>query len=118
MAFKVAGSMAFNDALENARPVLLEPIASMAIHAPGDCMGDVMGDLNSRRGKVEGMEQVGTNEVVKAKVPMAEVLRYAPDLTSMTSGRGSFEMGFSHYEPMPEHLVAKVVEEGTRVKAG
>ncbi len=111
MAFKIAGSMAFKDALEQAKPCLLEPYVTLAVSVPDECMGDVMGDLNSRRAKVEGMEQQGGNEVIKAKAPMAEVLRYAPDLTSMTSGRGSFEMGFSHYEPMPEHLVTKAIQE-------
>jgi elongation factor G len=75
-----------------------------------------MGDLNSRRAKVEGMEQSGHEEIIRAKVPLSEVLRYAPDLTSMTSGRGSFEMGFSHYEPLPEHLTAKVVEAARRAR--
>lgn len=111
MAFKIAGSMAFKDALEQAKPCLLEPYVNLAVSVPDECMGDVMGDLNSRRAKVEGMEQQGGNEVIKAKAPMAEVLRYAPDLTSMTSGRGSFEMGFSHYEPLPEHLVARAIQE-------
>ncbi len=118
MAFKVAGSMAFREALEQGHAVLLEPIVSMGITSPDDCMGDVMGDLNARRGKVEGMERVGLNEVIKAKVPMSEVLRYAPDLTSLTSGRGAFEMGFSHYEPVPDHLVAKLVESSGKAKEG
>jgi len=111
MAFKVAGSMAFKSAVEEAKPCLLEPYVNLEVTVPDECMGDVMGDLNSRRAKVEGMEQAGHNQVIRAKLPMSEVLRYAPDLTSMTSGRGSFEMGFSHYEQLPEHLVAKVVEE-------
>ncbi|MFP6626875.1 MAG: elongation factor G [Deltaproteobacteria bacterium] len=111
MAFKVAGSMAFRSAMEDAKPSLLEPYVSLEVAVPDECMGDVMGDLNSRRAKVEGMEQQGHNQAIRAKVPMAEVLRYAPDLTSMTSGRGSFEILFSHYEPLPDHLVAKVVGE-------
>jgi elongation factor G len=111
MAFKIAGSMAFKAAMEEAKPVLLEPIVTLEVSVPDDCMGDVMGDLNSRRGKVEGMTQIGQNQVIKAKVPMSEVLRYAPDLTSMTSGRGSFEIAFSHYEQMPEHLVQKIAAE-------
>jgi elongation factor G len=117
MAFKVAGSMAFKDALEQAKPCLLEPYVSLSVSVPDECMGDVMGDLNSRRAKVEGMEQQGHAEVIKAKAPMSEVLRYAPDLTSMTSGRGSFEMGFSHYEQMPEHLVARVVQDAQAAKS-
>ncbi len=111
MAFKVAGSMAIKEGLQQARPVLLEPFASIIVTAPDACMGDVLGDLNSRRAKVEGMEQRGHCEVIRAKVPMAEVLRYASDLTSMTSGRGSFDIAFSHYEPVPEQLTAKIVSE-------
>jgi elongation factor G len=75
-----------------------------------------MGDLNSRRAKVEGMEQQGHAEVIKAKAPLSEILRYAPDLTSMTSGRGAFEMGFSHYEQLPEHLVQRVVQDAQAAK--
>ncbi len=114
MAFKVAGSMAFKDGFAQARPTLLEPFVLIEVSVPDECMGDVMGDLNSRRAKVEGMEQRGHAQVIRAKVPMAEVLRYAPDLTSMTSGRGSFEIAFSHYEPVPEHLVAKIVSESNK----
>ena len=110
MAFKVAGSMAIKAAMEEAKPTLLEPYVSLEVSVPDECMGDVMGDLNSRRAKVEGMAQLGENQVIRAKAPMAEVLRYAPDLTSMTSGRGSFEMSFSHYAELPDHMVAKVVE--------
>ncbi len=114
MAFKIAGSMAFKAALEQAKPCLLEPYVTLEVTVPDECMGDVMGDLNARRAKVEGMEQVGHNQRIRAKVPMAEVLRYAPDLTSLTSGRGTFEMSFSHYEQLPDHLVPKVVEEARR----
>ena len=111
MAFKIAGSMAVNEGLPQARPVLLEPFGSLEVTVPNACMGDVLGDLNSRRAKVEGMEQRGHSEVIRAKVPMAEVLRYASDLTSMTSGRGSFDLSFSHYEPVPEQLTARLVAE-------
>ncbi len=111
MAFKVAGSMAIKEGLPQAKPVLLEPFASLVVTAPDACMGDVLGDLNSRRAKVEGMEQRGHSEVIRAKVPMSEVLRYASDLTSMTSGRGSFDISFSHYEAVPEQLTAKLVAE-------
>ncbi len=114
MAFKVAGSMAIKEGLTQARPVLLEPFASLVVTAPDACMGDVLGDLNSRRAKVEGMEQRGHSEVIRAKVPMAEVLRYASDLTSMTSGRGSFDISFSHYEPVPEQLTARIVAESKK----
>jgi elongation factor G len=111
MAFKVAGSMAIKEGLPQAKPILLEPFASLVVTAPDACMGDVLGDLNSRRAKVEGMEQRGHSEVIRAKVPMAEVLRYASDLTSMTSGRGSFDISFSHYEAVPEQLTARLVAE-------
>jgi len=117
MAFKVAGSMAFKDGFAQAKPTLLEPFVLIEVSVPDECMGDVMGDLNSRRAKVEGMEQRGHAQVIRAKVPMAEVLRYAPDLTSMTSGRGSFEIAFSHYEPVPEHLVAKIVADSKKAAA-
>lgn len=118
MAFKIAGSMAFKEGFAQAKPSLLEPFVSLEVTVPDECMGDVMGDLNSRRAKVEGMEQRGHSQVIKAKAPMAEVLRYAPDLTSMTSGRGSFEVAFSHYEPVPEHLTAKIVAESKKEQAG
>jgi elongation factor G len=117
MAFRIAGSMAFKAGLEEARPCLLEPYVTLEVTVPDDCMGDVMGDLNSRRAKVEGMSQSGHNQVITAKVPMSEVLRYAPDLTSMTSGRGSFEIAFSHYEQMPDHLVTKVAAEAKQQHA-
>ena len=111
MAFKIAGSMGFKNALEKAKPILLEPIMLMEITIPEDCVGDVIGDLNSRRGKVLGVETKGHNEIIKAQVPMAEVLKYAPDLRSMTSGRGEFTMEFNHYEELPAHLAEKVIKE-------
>ncbi|HEY2774434.1 MAG TPA: elongation factor G [Candidatus Binatia bacterium] len=116
MAFKVAGSMAVKEGLVQAKPVLLEPFGSLVVTAPDACMGDVLGDLNSRRAKVEGMEQRGHSEVIRAKVPMAEVLRYASDLTAMTSGRGSFDISFSHYEAVPEQLTARIVAEAAKRK--
>jgi elongation factor G len=111
MAFKIAASMGFKNAVEKAKPVLLEPIMNMAVSVPDDCMGDVIGDLNSRRGKVLGMDTKGHTQVIKSKVPMAEVLKYAPDLRSITSGRGEFHMEFSHYEELPAHLAEKVIKE-------
>ncbi len=109
MAFKIAGSMAFKRAMEAASPVLLEPVMEMEITVPDDCIGDVIGDMNSRRGKVLGVEPQGGNQVVKVQVPMSEVLKYAPELRSMTSDRGLFTMEFSHYEEVPSHMTAKVV---------
>ena len=111
MAFKVAGSMAFKKAMEVCKPVLLEPIMAIEITVPDDCMGDVIGDLNSRRGKVVGVEPQANSQVIKAEVPMAEVLRYAPELRSMTSDRGMFSMEFSKYEEVPTHQTAKILED-------
>ena len=110
MAFKIAGSLAFKKAVAEAKPVLLEPVMNIAIRIPEDCVGDVMGDLNSRRGRVMGMDSEPKNEVINAQVPMAEILRYAPDLTSMTGGRGAFSVGFSHYEEVPAQLAEKIIE--------
>jgi len=117
MAFKIAGSIGFKTALANAKPVLLEPIMALEIAVPDDSMGDVIGDLNSRRGKVLGVDpKVGT-QVIRALVPMAEVLRYSPDLRSMTSGRGAFTMEFDHYDELPAHLAEKVIKEAEERKA-
>jgi elongation factor G len=111
MAFKIAGSVGFKNAVEKAKPVILEPIMTMEITVPDDCMGDVIGDLNSRRGKVLGMDTKGHNQIIKSRVPMSEVLKYAADLRSITSGRGEFHMEFSHYEELPPHLAEKVIKE-------
>ena len=111
MAFKIAGSMGFKNAVEKAKPVILEPIMTMEVTVPDECMGDVIGDLNSRRGKVLGMDTSGHTQVIKSRVPMSEVLKYAPDLRSLTSGRGEFHMEFSHYEELPTHLAEKVIKE-------
>jgi len=117
MAFKVAGSLAFKKACEEAQPVLLEPIMSVTVTTPDEFMGDIMGDLNSRRGKVLGMDNAGRNQVIKANVPMAEFLTYAPDLRSMTGGRGMYTMEFSHYDEVPAQIAEKIVEEVKRSKA-
>jgi elongation factor G len=111
MAFKIAGALAFKKAALEAKPVLLEPIMKVAITAPDDFMGDIMGDLNSRRGRVLGMDSAGKYQVIKAEVPMSEFLTYAPDLRSMTGGRGIFTMEFSHYDEVPIQLAEKIVEE-------
>ncbi len=108
MAFKVAGSMAFKKAMESCKPTLLEPVMNMEITVPDDCMGDVIGDLNSRRGKVNGVEPQANAQTIRAEVPMAEVLRYAPELRSMTSDRGMFSMEFEKYEEVPSHQTAKI----------
>src|SRR5258706_3815298 len=111
IAFKIAGSMGFKAAVEKARPVILKPIMHMEITVPDDSMGYVIGHLNTRRGKCEGMETLGHTQALKARVPMSEVLKYSQDLNSMTSGRGGFTMEFSHYEELPIHLVDRVVKE-------
>jgi elongation factor G len=116
MAFKIAGSLAFKEGFMRAGPCLLEPIMNMIIVVPDDNMGDVMGDVTSRRGKVSGMDSRGRYQVIKATVPMSEVLQYAPDLRSMTSGRGSFTMELSHYEELPSHLTEKVVADAAKAK--
>jgi len=110
LAFKIAGSLAFKKAAQEAKPVLLEPIMNISIRVPEDCVGDVMGDLNSRRGRVMGMDSEAKNEVINAQVPMAEIQKYAADLTSFTGGRGSFTIGFSHYEEVPAQLAEKIIE--------
>jgi elongation factor G len=111
MAFKIAGSFAIKKAVENARPVLLEPIVRVEITVPDEFLGGVMGDLNSKRGKVQGVEQAGGNQKVVAMVPMAEMLTYANQLNSITSGRGVYTMSSSHYEEVPAHIAQKIIEE-------
>jgi len=108
MAFKIAGAMAFREAMEAADPVLLEPIVRLLVSCPEDVVGDVIGDLNSRRGHPLGMEPKGAMTEVRAEVPMAEVLDYAPDLRSISGGRADFEVEFDHYEEVPAHLAQKV----------
>jgi elongation factor G len=116
MAFKIAGSLAFKKASNEANPVLLEPIMEISIITPEEFMGDIMGDLNSRRGRVLGMDSKGKNQVIKAQVPMVEVLTYAPDLNSMTGGRGMFTMQFSRYDEVPAQISQKIVEEINKAK--
>lgn len=109
IAFKIAALMAFKKGVQETNPVLLEPIMNMEVVVPDEYMGDVIGDLNSRRGRVLAVEPRSKGQLIKVQVPLAEVLKYAPDLTSMTSGRGSFSMEMSHYEEVPAHLAEKVV---------
>jgi len=109
-AFKIASSKGFKKGVLQANPVLLEPLMNLEVIVPEDCMGDVMGDLNSRRGRISGMDARGGSQVIKAQVPMAEVLKYASDLTSLTSGRGLFSMEFSHYEEVPANIGEKIIE--------
>jgi len=111
MAFKIAGSLAFKKAAEQAQPILLEPIMKITITTPDEYMGDIMGDLNGKRGRVLGMESKGKHQVITANVPMSEFLTYAPDLNSMTGGRGLFTLEFSHYDEVPAQIAQKIVEE-------
>jgi elongation factor G len=114
MAFKIAGSLAFKKAMEQAHPVLLEPIMNVEILAPQEYAGDLMGDLTSRRGKLQGMDIKRDMQVIKSQVPMAEMVSYAPILTSMTGGRGSYHMEFSHYDEVPAHIAQKIIEEANK----
>jgi elongation factor G len=109
MAFKIAGSMAFKDCVAEARPTLLEPVMEVVVTAPEDCSGDLMGDLSSRRGRVQGMDARGKQQAIRAQVPMAEMLEYAPTLKSITSDRGSYTMSFSHYDEVPGQIQEKLV---------
>ncbi len=112
MAFKIAGSMALRKAVQDAKPVLLEPIMKVEVITPDDTLGSVIGDLNSKRGRVQGVEpQAGGNQKINAQVPMSEMLIYANQLTSLTSGRGMYSMEFSHYEELPSHLAQKIIAE-------
>jgi elongation factor G len=111
MAFKVAASMGFKKAVETAKPVLLEPIMSVEVVAPDDTLGAVIGDLNSRRGKVQGVVPQANGQTIKALVPMSEMLTYAPMLNSLTSGRGMYTMEFYGYEDVPSHLSQKIIQE-------
>jgi elongation factor G len=108
MAFKMAGRLAFRAAMEQAKPALLEPIMKVEIEAPDDFAGAVIGDLNSRRGRVQGMDSAGTGTVVHAQVPLAEMLTYGTTLTSMTQGRGSFRMEMDHYDFVPPAISEKI----------
>jgi elongation factor G len=109
MAFKIAGSMAFKNAAPKASPVLLEPVMKIEVTVPEEYMGDVIGDLNGRRGKVEGMEPRAGAQVIRGYVPLAEMFGYATDLRSKTQGRGNYVMQFSHYEPVPKNLADEII---------
>lgn len=116
MAFKIAGSLAFKDAMASAAPLIIEPVMSVEITTPEEFMGDVMSDLSQRRGKPQGMDTRGGTQIVKAQVPMAEMLNYSPALTSMTQGRANFHMEFSHYEDVPKMVQDKIIAEAQREK--
>ncbi|MDD5758011.1 MAG: elongation factor G [Desulfobulbaceae bacterium] len=114
MAFKISGGMAFKKGFMEASPVLLEPVLNMTIQVPAECVGDVIGDLNSRRGKVMGMDSGAKLEVIVAQAPMAEILEYATALTAITGGRGQFATEFSHYHEVPAHLASAITAENSR----
>ncbi|MCP4405989.1 MAG: elongation factor G [bacterium] len=114
MAFKIAGSFAFKEAVPKCRPTLLEPIMKMEVVVPEECMGDIMGDINGRRGRVLGMDSQGGLQIIRAVVPMAEILKYAPALKSMTGGRGSYTMEFDSYEEVPGQAQAKIIEDAKK----
>jgi elongation factor G len=116
MAFKIAGSMAFKDAMERAQPTLMEPIMTVTVTVPEEYVGDVIGDLNSRRGRPLGMEPKGTVTEIKAEVPMAEMLDYAPDLRAITGGQGEYSMDLARYEEVPGHVAQQVVQQAEQEK--
>jgi elongation factor G len=111
MAFKISGSLAFRKGARESKPVLLEPIMNLTVKVPKEYVGDVIGDLNGRRGKVMGMDSEARNEVITAQAPMSEIQQYAPNLTSITGGRGSFKVEVSHYEEVPAQIAEKIISQ-------
>jgi elongation factor G len=109
-AFKIAGSMAFKEAMRRAKPKLLEPVMAVEVVTPEDYLGDVMGNLNSRRGRVEGMQPIGNGQLIKASVPLSEMFGYATDLRSMTQGRAEFTMQFDRYEEVPQSVAGELID--------
>jgi elongation factor G len=118
LSFKLAGSLAFKDAMTRAKPTILEPIMNVEVYAPSDFAGDLMGDLNGRRGRIGGMDTRGATTIIKAQVPMAEMLTYEQHLTSATGGRGSYHMEFSHYDEVPQQQQAKIIAASKAERAG
>lgn len=115
MAFKIAGSIGFKKGVLECKPILLEPLMTMEVIVPSEFVGDVIGDLNSKRGKILGVDANDDNQNIRAHVPMASILNYAPELRALTSGRGIFVMEFDHYDVVPEHLTAKIIEEAKNI---
>jgi elongation factor G len=118
MAFQIAGRLAFRESMKQARPALLEPVMNVEVFAPDQYSGDIMGDLSSRRGRISGSEARGHNVVVKAQVPLSEMLSYATDLTSMTQGRASYSMEFDHYDFVPNEQAEKIIEKAKAAREG
>jgi elongation factor G len=114
MAFKIAGSLAYKDAMERAKPTILEPIMKIAIRAPQEYMGDLMGDLTSRRGRPAGMDQDGDDSIIRAEAPLAEMISYGSILRAITQGRGSFHMEMGRYEEVPRPLQDKLIAEHSK----
>jgi len=110
LAFKIAGSIAFQEAAKNAKPVMLEPIMKVQVIIPQDFLGEVTGDLNSRRGKIEALGERLNTKIIDAKVPLSEMFGYATNLRSLTQGRGTFTMEFSHYEIIPQNIAQSIIE--------
>ena len=118
LSFKMAGSLAFKDAMSKARPTLLEPVMQVEVQAPSEFAGDLMGDLNGRRGRIAGMDTRGATTIIRAQVPMAEMLTYEQHLTSATGGRGAYTMTYSHYDEVPAHQQTKIVSAAKAARAG
>jgi elongation factor G len=118
LSFKLAARKAFRNAMQEAKPSLLEPIMNVEIQAPVEYAGDLMGDLNQRRGRVAGMDTKGSTQIIRAKVPMADMLNYQNDLTSMTQGRATFAMEFDHYDFVPPHQAEKIISAAKAAKTG
>jgi elongation factor G len=118
LSFKMAGSLAFREGMSKARPTLLEPVMNVEVYSPSEYAGDLMGDLNGRRGRISGMDTRGATTVIKAQVPMSEMLTYEQHLTSATGGRGSYTMDYSHYEEVPSHLQTKIIDKAKAERAG
>jgi elongation factor G len=110
IAFKIAGSMAFKDGAKKAKPVLLEPIMKVEVSTPEDYMGDINGDLNRRRGVLQGLEDAPLGKIVRAEVPLSEMFGYATDVRSMSQGRAAYTMEFSHYSIVPNNVAQEVIE--------
>jgi elongation factor G len=114
IAFQLAGSLALQKAVQEAKPILLEPIVNVEVRVPQDFVGDIIGSINAKRGRVLDMAAVGSSQVIKAQVPLAEMANYTSEIRSITSGKGAYSMEFSHYEVVPSHLAEKIIEERRR----
>jgi elongation factor G len=118
MAFKLAARKAFKAAMQEAKPTLLEPIMNVEVQAPVEYAGDLMGDMNGRRGRIQGMDTKGNTQIIRAQAPMAEMLNYQNDLISMTQGRASYSMEFSHYDFVPSQQADKIIAAAKAAKTG